>query len=64
MNHPEISARNGNQRHMRMIKEAEEYRRIKAISGSRPKMDIFPNLWKILKSLLPREVEKSTDPAA
>ncbi|MCK5429514.1 MAG: hypothetical protein KAI94_08590 [Anaerolineales bacterium] len=64
MNHPVIASMNGNERHMHMIKEAEKYRRIKAISRGRPKKDDFAKLWKNFTSLVSRDVEKAVDPAA
>jgi hypothetical protein len=64
MNHPVIAAANGHERYNRMLNEAENYRRIKNITASQPKIRAFGKLRAKFASLVPQVVGKSADSPA
>lgn len=64
MNHPFIASANGNERLNRMLKEAENYRRVKEITASNPKKWDFAKLRERFTSQLPAGVGKSADSPA
>lgn len=64
MNHPIIVSANSKERLNRMIKEAENSRRVKAILASQPKKRSLGNLRIKLLQRLPQVVGKSADSPA
>jgi hypothetical protein len=64
MNHPIIVSANGNERLNRMIKEAENYRRVKAITASKPKKWNLGKIREQFVSQVPKSVGKSADSPA
>lgn len=64
MNHPIIASSNGHERYNRMLKEGDDYRRAKAVSGDRPKVTFFTKLRDFFSAQAPLEVGKSVDSPA
>jgi hypothetical protein len=64
MNHPIIASANGNERLNRMIREAENYRRVKAITASKPRKWSFGKIKAKLSSRLPQIVGSSAETPA
>jgi hypothetical protein len=61
MNHPIIASANGYERYDRMLKDAEAFRRGKAITNAKTKTYAFGKLWERLTALIPQTFGKSAD---
>jgi hypothetical protein len=64
MNHPLIASANGKERLNRMIKDAENSRRVKVILGSQPKKRTFGKLRAKISSRLPQVIGSSAETPA
>ena len=64
MNHPLIASANGNERYNRMLKDAESFRKSKALTMSMPRIQIFANLRQTLTNLFPQDTGQTADTPA
>jgi hypothetical protein len=64
MNHPIIASANGNERYNRMLKDAEAFRRGKALTNAQTRTYAFAKLRERLTALIPQAFGKSADSPA
>jgi hypothetical protein len=60
MNHPTIASANGNERYNRLLKKAENFRRVKALAPAKPKPRFFQKLREAIAPPTQHDLGKTT----